>query len=127
MVLLISGLPNNLLWLVVGLLLLIGVFSLYGFIVVARYDSISEFLLPSILWTMGYSLPLLSYFNIWQSPILYLHPIQAPLKLIEAAFMSVPSWQIVYGLSYGGLWLAIGLLFSRRAFYRFVVRKEGVS
>lgn len=126
-VMLVSGMPANPLWLILGLLLLIGIFSLYGFFVVARYDSISDFLMPSIAWTLAYSLPLLGYLNLWRHPILYLHPIQAPLTLIEAAFRPLPSWQVLYGLLYGAIWLAIGLYVSRRAFYRFVVRKEGVS
>lgn len=126
-VLIISGMPASLFWLVTGLLLQIGIFSLYGFIVVARYDSISEFLLPSILWTMAYSVPLLSYFDLWNSRLMLLHPIQAPLMLIEAAFGPVPAWQIGYGLLYGGLWLGIGFNYSRQAFYRFVIRKEGVT
>jgi fluoroquinolone transport system permease protein len=125
-VVVISGLPAQPHWLLLGLLLLIGIFALYGFVVVARYDSISEFLMPSILWTMAYSLPLLGYFNLWRSPLLYLHPIQAPLSLMEAAFMQQPAWKIWYGILYGGLWLGLGFYFSRRVFYQFIVRKEGV-
>jgi fluoroquinolone transport system permease protein len=125
-VVVISGLPAQPHWLLLGLLLLIGIFALYGFVVVARYDSISEFLMPSILWTMAYSLPLLGYFNFWRSPLLYLHPIQAPLSLMEAAFMQQPAWKIWYGILYGGLWLGLGFYFSRRVFYQFIVRKEGV-
>ncbi|MFP3854079.1 MAG: ABC transporter permease [Anaerolineales bacterium] len=126
-VVLVSGLAINWLLLLVGLLILIGVLALYGFVVVARYDSISEFLMPSVLWTFGISLPLLYYFNLWRTPLMFLHPIQAPLVLIQAAFQSIPGWQIGYGLAYGSLWLAITLLLSRRAFHRFVVRKEGAS
>lgn len=125
-VLIISGVPANPFWLLLGLLFQIGIFSLYGFIVVARYDSISEFLLPSILWTMAYSLPLLTYFDLVQTRLMLLHPIQAPLALIEAAFGPVPGWQIGYGLLYGTLWLALAFSYSRRAFYRFVIREQGV-
>lgn len=125
-VLIISGMPANPLWLLLGLLLQIGIFSLYGFIVVARYDSISEFLLPSILWTMAYSLPLLTYFDLVDSRLMFLHPIQAPLALIEAAFGPVPAWQIGYGLLYGGFWLAMAFTFSRRAYYDFIIRQHGV-
>ncbi len=126
-VVLIQGLGFHWGWLVLGLLLQIGIFALYGFFVVARYDSISEFLLPSILWTLGYSLPLLYYFDLWRTPLMFLHPMQAPLVLLQAAFQPVPSWQLVYGLLYGGLWLALSLWAARRAFRRFVIRKEGVA
>ncbi len=113
--------------LVAGVLLLIGILSLYGFIVVSRYDSISEFLMPSVLWTFGISLPLLYYFNIWRTPLMFLHPLQAPLLLIQGAFQPLPTWQIVYGLAYGFAWLVVAMLLARRAFHRFIVRKEGVS
>lgn len=126
-IVLIQGLAFNWVWLVLGLLLQIGIFGLYGFFVVARYDSISEFLLPSILWTLGYSLPLLYYFDLWRSPLMFLHPMQAPLLLLEAAFQPVPVWQLIYGVLYGGLWLGVSLLFARRAFHRFVIRKEGLA
>lgn len=123
----ISGVHFRWLPLLVGVLYLVGVLALYGFFVVARYDSISDFLLPSVLWTVGYSLPLLYYFNVWRSPLMFLHPVQAPLVLIQAAFdPGLPGWQVVYGLVYGAVWLGISYYAAQRAFYRFVIRKEGV-
>ena len=123
----VSGIRFAWLPLIFGVLFLIGIFGLYGFIVVARYDSISEFLLPSVLWTLGYSLPLLYYFNVWRTSVMFLHPIQAPLVLIQAAFdPGLPVWQLVYGVLYSALWLGIAYYVAQRAFYRFVVRKEGV-
>ncbi len=123
----LTGVRFNWLLLIAGILILIGVLALYGFIAVARYDSISDFMLPSVIWTLGVSLPLLYYFNLWPSPLLFLHPLQAPMLLIQSAFQPIPSWQVVYGLLYGGLWLVVTFLISRRAFYRFVIKKEGVS
>ena len=124
---LVSGPALNWPLLLLGVLILIGVLALYGFVVVVRYDSISEFLMPSVLWTFAISLPLLYYFGLWRTPLMFLHPLQAPLVLIQGAFQSVPGWQITYGLAYGALWLAMTLLLSRRAFHRFVVRQEGVN
>jgi fluoroquinolone transport system permease protein len=112
--------------LVTGIVLYIALLALYGFIVVARYDSISEFLLPSVLWTMGFSLPLLYYFNVWRSWVMFIHPLQAILILLQSAFISVPAWQIVYGIGYSLLWTGIALMLSLRAFHRFVIAKEGV-
>jgi fluoroquinolone transport system permease protein len=101
--------------------------SLYGFIVVVRYDSISEFLLPSsAVWTLGFSLPLLYYFDIWRSWIMFLHPLQGIFVLLQAAFASVSAWQIVYGIVYSILWTGILMWLSLSAFHKFVVIKEGV-
>jgi fluoroquinolone transport system permease protein len=125
-VVLISGVGFSWLLLVAGVSFLIASFSLYGFIVVARYDSISEFIFPSVLWTLLYSVPLLYYFDIWPTPLMFLHPIQAALVLIQAAFQTVPPWQLVYAMLYSLLWLGIAYYFGQRAFYRFVIMKQGV-
>jgi fluoroquinolone transport system permease protein len=127
MVVLVSGFRFNWFLLVLGILYLMAMYTLYGFFVVARYDSINEFLLPSALWTMGYSLPLLYYFGIWKSWFMLLHPMLAPLMLMQAAFEPVQTWQLVYGVLYASLWTTIAFYISLRAFDRFVIRKEGLS
>ena len=120
------GLGFNLLFMIIGLALLGIFFALAGFIAVARYDSINTFLLPSVLMVTALSLPLLDYFGIWRSPLMYLHPIQAPLLLMKAAFQPVALWQLGYGVLYSGLWIGLAYRWSQRAFYRFVILKEGV-
>lgn len=122
---LVSGLRFNWFWLLLGIALVVALYVLYGFFVVARYDSISDFILPSALWTMGFSLPLLWYFDLWKHWIMYLHPLQAPLLLMRAAYNPVEPWQMLYGVGYAGLWVAVGYFVSKRAFHRFVVAKEG--
>lgn len=111
--------------LVAGIALAAALFCLYGFIVVARYDSINEYLLPSVLYTAVLGLPLLGYFGLWASPLLYLHPVQAPLVILQAAFRPLAAWQWAYGLVYSALWIGIAGGLSQRAFRRFVVRTEG--
>ena len=125
-ILVVSGGDFNWLMLITGVMLLIAFYGLYGFTVVARYDSIGEFILPSALWVIWFSLPLLYYFDVWKHWLMFLHPLQAPLVLMQGAFETIPAWQIVYGVLYSLLWVVIALYFSRRAFYRFVITKEGV-
>jgi fluoroquinolone transport system permease protein len=124
-VVLVSGPGFDWGWLAGGLLVLIALLALYGFFVVARYDSITEFILPSTVWTMGLSLPLLYYFGIWRSPVMFLHPLQAPLVLMQAAFAPLPRWQVAYGVVYSLLWIAVAWHLTRRAFLRFVIVREG--
>ncbi len=111
--------------LVAGVLLASVLYSLCGFVSVARYDSINEYLLPSVFYVAAPQLPLLHHLGIWDSWLLYLHPIQAPLVLIRAAFEPTSVWEWVYGLAYSGL--AVGVLFrwSQRAFGRFIIAGEG--
>jgi fluoroquinolone transport system permease protein len=94
---------------------------LAGFVSVARFSSINEYLLPSIGYTSLVGLPVLPYLAGWDSWLLYLHPMQAPLVLMQAAFQPIEPWQAAYGLLYSALWVWLALLWSRRDFQRFVV------
>lgn len=125
-VVVIAGFGFNWLLLIAGIVFLTTFYAFYGFVVVARYDSISEFLMPSALWTMGFSLPLLYTFDLWRSWVMFLHPLQAPLVLMQAAFEPLPAWQMVYGVLYSLLWVGIVYALSQRAFHRFVIAKAGV-
>jgi fluoroquinolone transport system permease protein len=56
----------------------------------------------------------------------YLHPVQAPLLLMKAAFQPVAMWQMVYGVMYSAVWIGLAYAWSQHAFYRFVILKQGV-
>jgi fluoroquinolone transport system permease protein len=111
----------NALPLCLGLLLAAGLLCLAGFAAIARYHSINEFLFPSLGYVIGLSLPFIDYFGLWRSPLFYLHPLQAPLLLLQAAFQPVARGQVVYGLLYSALWLGIAYLATRHAFDRFII------
>lgn len=125
-VLIVYGFRVNLLLLVTGTLLLSLMYGLAGFSFVVRYDSINTFILPSILLTALFSIPFLDYLGIWSSPLLYLHPFQATLLLLKAAFQPIAAWEVVYGVVYSALFIALTYAWSQRAFYKFVILKEGV-
>ena len=111
--------------------LLLGVVSsavllvLVGFLIVIRYDSINEFLFPSFVFSLVLVLPFLSYFGLIGSWWIYLHPIQGPLLLTQAAFGRIENWQLWYSLLYSALWSGIVLFLSRRVFEQFVIATEG--
>lgn len=107
-----------------GIVLAAALYTLVGFMAVARYDSINEYLFPSAVYVVAVSLPLLDYFGIWESWVMYLHPFQAPLVLLGAAFRPVAVWQVVYGILYALVWITVLVQLDRRAFARFVVARE---
>lgn len=112
--------------LVAGIASASALYALLGFVAVARYDSINEYLPPSLVYAALFSIPMLPYFGVWESPLFYLHPMQAPLLLMKAAFEPVRSGLLLYGALYGLAWIAPLFLWSRGAFARFIVAKEGV-
>ncbi len=113
--------------LVVGVVLAGVLYTLTGFLLVARYRSINEFMFPSVLFTAVLSLPLLHYFGLWNAWLLYLHPFAAPLVLLGGAFRPIASWEWAYGVLYSAAWAGMLLLASQRSFDRFIVAREGVG
>ena len=113
--------------LVAGVVLASVLYTLTGFILVARYDSINEFLLPSVFYVSALSLPLLYYFELSNTWLWYLHPFTAPLVLLKAAFGPIALWQATYGVMYSILWAMLLLYFDRRVFERFIVVREGAN
>ena len=53
--------------LVAGVVLAGVLYTLTGFLLVARYRSINEFMFPSVFFTTVLSLPLLHYFGLWDA------------------------------------------------------------
>ena len=110
-----------------GVVLMASILVLIGFVAVSRYDSINEYLFPSVAYALVLSIPFALYLGFWEHPLVYLHPLQAPLVLMKDAFGigEVAAWELVYGLGYGSLWVVLMFVWSQRAFMRFVIRKEG--
>ncbi len=123
---LVNGLDFNLPLFVVGLLLLAAFCVLLGFIAIARYDSINEFLLPSVVMVSALMLPLIDYLGLWHSPLFYLHPAYPPLLLMRAAFGSGDMWQLLYGLMGSLFWAMMAFVLAKRMFNHFIVRSVGV-
>jgi fluoroquinolone transport system permease protein len=123
---LVNGPDFNWFLLVSGIILLGAFNALYAFIVVARYDSINTFLMPAVLYTLVLSIPVLDYFGLVSTPLMYLHPVQASLTLLKGAFQPIPAWQVAYGILYSMAWIGLLYWLSQRAFYRFIILKRGV-
>ena len=127
-VVLFVGLNFNLPLLAASIVLTSALYCLAGIVVVVRYDSINEYLMPSVLYTSFLSAPpLLPYLIQWDTWLLYPHPLQATMLLAQAAFRPVADWKIVYGILYPLLWISIMGALSGRAFRRFITAGAGMK
>lgn len=109
--------------LVAGIVLTTAMLCQFGFLIVARYDSINEYLFPSFVWTLLLSLPLLSYFEVWHNWVFYLHPVQAVLVVLRAAVLPVSAGELIYGVLYSASWVGMAFVFCVHTFHRFVVAR----
>jgi fluoroquinolone transport system permease protein len=120
-----GGGPWSPLWLVVGVVLTSLFAMLVGFLLVARYATISEFLVPSSLPFVALMAPMLDYFGVWTHPLLYLLPSQAAILLLRAAFLPVERWQLGYGVVYLVAWVLLLARLARPAFDRQILGRRG--
>jgi fluoroquinolone transport system permease protein len=109
--------------LLLGTALAAALYCLAGFVAVARYDSINTFLLPSGAYVALLWLPLPAYMAQWRHWSLYLHPLMAPMVLVEGAFRPLATWEALYGVGAAAVWLALFFVAGRRAFRRWLVAR----
>ena len=110
--------------LVAGVVLLCSLFTLVGFAIITRYESINEFLMPSIVVVTVLTLPVLEHFGAVAAPfdrLFYAHPVQPSLVLMRSAFGQPGLGQLLYGFVGGIGWLALAYVAARRAYHSFVV------
>ena len=119
------GTAFNPLPLVLGVVTASAMYCLAAFPAVVRYDSINEMMFPAMIWVSVFSLPILHYAGLFESALMYLHPFQAPLVLLEGTVGPLATWEWVYGLGYSVLWIGAAYVWCRRAFARFVVAAAG--
>lgn len=119
-VLLAYGVRLNWGALLAALVVMIVGLALYGFLVVLRYDSVNAYLLPSLGFALLLSLPLVDYLGVWHTPLMYLHPFQAPLVLLRGLFVPLAGWEWLYGVGYSALWIGLLFRWSRSRFDRYV-------
>lgn len=116
----------NWFFLVVGIVLMALTFVLLGIVVVVRYDTIYQFLMPTLLITLFLELPALHLLGFWETPVFYLIPTYPALLLMYQAFSA--EWlsllELIYGFVGSGLFIALLYEWSKRAFKQHIVEKR---
>ena len=113
----VFGFDVRLIAMAVGIALAAALFCLAGVGLVVRYDSINEFLLPSVLYTSLLTLPILRIFGFLPAAWFLPHPVQGPLSLMQ--FDGTPTAGLLaYAIGYPILWIVPVYLWSRRALGR---------
>jgi fluoroquinolone transport system permease protein len=101
-------------WLTLGVISNSWLMIILGLSIAGRYQTISDFLMPSMIFAMPSQLPLLDYFGIWNHWLIYLVPTQPSMILIEAAFRPVEPWELLYAAGYLALLLPLSLWWGNR-------------
>jgi fluoroquinolone transport system permease protein len=113
----VAGFDGRLLMMALGITHAAILFCLSGVALIVRYESINEFIMPSVLYTAVLSLPILGYFGVGAREWYLLHPIQGSLELMQMQTPYIPA-RLAYSVGYPLLWLVPISLWSRRALRR---------
>jgi fluoroquinolone transport system permease protein len=87
------------------LLLLLGVsltsvlFLLMGFVGALRVKTFNQYILIIPMFLAPLCIPLIDYFGLWETPLMWVIPTQASLTLINSAFNAVDFWRILLSIS----------------------------
>ena len=120
----------NVLLLTSGVALMGAFLVLVGFVMIVRYQNVTDFLFPAFGITILLQLPLLHVGGMLESDLWLLFPTMPMLQLIVASFEvpilpPVETWKIIYGFAYSGVMIAVMFWWALRAHYRFNILKEG--
>ena len=105
-----------------GTIFMSAIYVLAGFAVVAKYSSISEYIMPSVIYVTALQVPLIDYLGVIRSPVFYLFPAQAPLILMGG---HADAWHTAYGMGFSVIWIGVAYLLARRAFRKYIVQQQG--
>lgn len=100
-VVLYAGVWLNWAALIGGTLIVFLIYLCCGLIMITRFDSINSFLLPSVLVVIAIVLPMITILTQWEHWLVYLHPLQAGMVMLNGAFTPQPGWAWVYAVFYG--------------------------
>lgn len=102
-------------WLLTGAVACGAIYALLGTVAVAPYAQFSRFLLTSMGWLAGLSLPLFGYYGVVPAWTLAWHPLSPPLVLLRAAWVPVPAGALAYGVVGSLVATALSAAWARRA------------
>lgn len=107
-----------------GTALMGAMLTLFGVILVVRFDTITDFLMPALLVAIPLQVPALYFAGLSDSPLWLVIPTSAPTLLIWGAWNGLEAWQVLYGIGYSLLVIAAAYVWASRAFTRYVIEKS---
>ncbi|KZN22491.1 ABC transporter [Haladaptatus sp. R4] len=111
--------------LIIGIALSAPLFVFIGVIGVARFDSINQYFLSSVVWAgVLFVPPIFGYLGFVHSPLLYLLPTKPVLLIVEAGFRPIAHWKLLYAISYLLIGDVVAYKGAKLAFEKYIVRGE---
>jgi fluoroquinolone transport system permease protein len=111
--------------LLTGIIAIGVLYTLVGIVLIVRFDSITDFLVPMAAIATVLQLPFIYFLGWVTHPALLAIPTSAPTLLMQAAYVPLAAWEWAYAIGYTTL-LILGLSWwAYRAFQTHIIMKVG--
>jgi len=84
---------------VVAVVLTSILFLLLGFVGAQRVKTFNQYILIIPMFLMPFCIPLVDFFGLWQSQLMWIIPTHSSLKLLTAAFETIAIWEVLLSVS----------------------------
>lgn len=101
------------------------IYTLIGVVLVVRYRSITDFLVPVLFIASILQAPALHFVGLVESYAWYIIPTTAQTLIMSAAWEPLAAWEWVYALGYTALTVGVLYVWSLRAFHKHIVMRVG--
>ncbi len=120
------GSDFNFLLFFIGVVLTAVFFSLLGVTLAVKVETVNQYLMVSILYSIIISLPLFEFLGLFETFLFYLWPTRASLVLIFAAFGFGVSWgELIFSVVILSVWIVIAFRWAYDWFYKYIILKIG--
>lgn len=111
--------------LLLGIIAICIMYTLMGIVLVVRYSSITDFLIPMSAVGALLQIPFIYTLGWVDQPIFLAIPTTAPTLLMKGAFLPLAPWEWAYAIGYTIFALAVLTVWAYRAFQAHIVMKVG--
>lgn len=120
-----TGFKINIWPILLGVFLSAIFFTLFGFSLAVRTNTLNHYFIISALYSAIFFLPLLDYLNIFHTRLFYFIPSYSTLILIESGFINLSVWKMLYAVVMLIIWIGIAYIFANRSFYKSIILNIG--
>lgn len=104
-----------------SILMTSSIVTLLGFAGASRIRNFNQYIIIIPIFLTPLAFPLLNFFQLTNSWLLYILPTQATLNLLWASFHSISPANMVYSLIYLPVWLLLSYLYAAYSFRKYIL------
>lgn len=120
-----NGIPQSPMGFSTGIVLTSSFMTLLSIGVVARCQTINRFILLSQVFALPFILPLLGYFDVWNSKLFLLLPTEGTLRLLSSGTAALSLVDYMYSILILLIWNVVVYVWARRSFAEHVLKRIG--